>query len=111
MLTQNSKYRLLLFPLTVIYSLVIWVRNKMFDFKILKIKKIYMYEVLQHFEYGMLRKLLNKLALELEGFSILIGSIPDQEKILEFYNTAERKAFLFYELLEKKENHIVQHCG
>jgi len=36
MLKLKSKYRLLLFPLTMLYTPIIWIRNKMFDFKILK---------------------------------------------------------------------------
>jgi len=36
MCRHKKKYRLLLFPLTMIYTPIIWIRNKMFDFKILK---------------------------------------------------------------------------
>ncbi len=36
MAKHTQKYRLLLFPLTLVYTPIIWIRNKMFDFKILK---------------------------------------------------------------------------
>lgn len=76
------------------------------DFDKLNVCKIYMYEVLQHFEYEMLRELLNKLIRELDNFSFFIGSIPDKEKMLIFYDTNERKQFLFNELLENKKSHL-----
>jgi len=76
------------------------------DFNKSNIKKMYMYEVLQHFEYKMLRELLTKLVIELNNFSFFIGSIPDQEKLFNFYNTKERKQFLFRELLENKKSHL-----
>lgn len=76
------------------------------DFDKINIEKIYMYEVLQHFEYVMLRELLTKLKMELNKFSFFIGSIPDKEMILNFYDTPERKQFLFHELLENKKSHL-----
>lgn len=36
MAKHTNKYRFLLFPLTLVYTPIIWIRNKMFDFKILK---------------------------------------------------------------------------
>jgi len=76
------------------------------DFNEISRHKIYMYEVLQHFEYGMLRKLLDKLIIELDFFSLFIGSIPDKNKILMFYDTDERKGFLFNEVLEGSKTHL-----
>ncbi len=76
------------------------------DFTILNVHKIYMYEVLQHFEYKMLKELLSKLTKEVTSFSFFIGSIPDKNKILEFYNTKERRRYLFNELLENKKSHL-----
>ncbi|MCU7798966.1 MAG: class I SAM-dependent methyltransferase [gamma proteobacterium symbiont of Lucinoma myriamae] len=75
-------------------------------FKKHNIKKIYMYEVLQHFEYKSLRELLIKLKSELGDFTFFIGSVPDQERIINFYNTNERKRFLFKDILENKKNHL-----
>ena len=76
------------------------------NFSKLNIEKIYMYEVLQHFEYKMLRKLLIKLIKEMDSFILFIGSIPDKDKVLNFYDTDERKSFLFNEILENRKDHL-----
>jgi hypothetical protein len=76
------------------------------NFGKLNVKKIYMYEVLQHFEYRMLRELLMKLTTEMDSFVLFIGSVPDKDKILNFYDTDKRKSFLFNEVLENKKDHL-----
>ncbi len=35
-MSKANKYRLFLFPLSIIYGFVVWIRNKLFDYKILK---------------------------------------------------------------------------
>jgi cyclopropane fatty-acyl-phospholipid synthase-like methyltransferase len=56
------------------------------------ITKIYMYEALQHFEEGDLQRIL-ELALEISSSNpvIFLGSIPDIDKLWEFYDTDERR--------------------
>ena len=76
------------------------------NYKEYKVEKFYMYEALQHFEYNMLRKLLNKLIIELDNFKLYIGSVPDRELILNFYDTDERRRFLFNTLLEDDKIHL-----
>lgn len=76
------------------------------DFKQLRVQKLYMYEVLQHFSYAKFRQLLEKLSAQLETFNLLIGSVPDPEQILNFYNTPERKRYYFMEILEKQASHL-----
>lgn len=76
------------------------------NFTLLKFNKIYMYEVLQHIEYGQFRHLLHELFQNVSEFKFLIGSIPDAEKLFEFYNTKERKKYYFNEVLEKNKFHI-----
>jgi cyclopropane fatty-acyl-phospholipid synthase-like methyltransferase len=55
--------------------------------------KIYMYEALQHFEEHDLQRIL-ELVLEISSSNPLffIGSIPDADKLWDFYNTEERRA-------------------
>lgn len=76
------------------------------DFSKIEYKKIYMYEVLQHFDYGALRELLNKISMNNNAFALFVGSIPDAKKIFDFYHTKEYKTFYFEEVLEKKIFHI-----
>lgn len=76
------------------------------DFSYLNINKIYMYEVLQHLEYNELRILLENINKFYNTFSFFIGSIPDQEKLFEFYNTKERKKYYFDEILSNNKFHI-----
>jgi 2-polyprenyl-3-methyl-5-hydroxy-6-metoxy-1,4-benzoquinol methylase len=54
--------------------------------------KIYMYEALQHFEKDDLQRIL-ELILEISSSNavIFIGSIPDKDKLWEFYDTDERR--------------------
>lgn len=68
--------------------------------------KLYMYEVLQFFDSAKLRQLLNRLANAYETFSFFIGSIPDSEKILDFYHTKERQKYYFDEVLENGKFHL-----
>ena len=35
-MSKASKYRLFLFPLSMIYGTIVWIRNKLFDFKLIK---------------------------------------------------------------------------
>jgi len=76
------------------------------DFTQYNAEKFYMYEVLQNLEYNMLRKLLQKISNQKESFTLFLASIPDQERILSFYHTQERKKYLFKELLEKNQSHF-----
>jgi cyclopropane fatty-acyl-phospholipid synthase-like methyltransferase len=76
------------------------------DIKKTSIQKIYMYEVIQHLNYKELRKLLIEFNEELGNFTFFIGSIPDAEKLLQFYNTKERKKYYFNEVLENGKFHI-----
>jgi len=76
------------------------------DFSQYDAKKFYMLAILQYFEYNMLRELLQKISDQKESFILLIAEIPDQEKLLSFYDTKERRKFLFTELIEKKNSHI-----
>jgi SAM-dependent methyltransferase len=54
--------------------------------------KIYMYDALQHFKEDDLQKIL-ELVLEISGSKpvILIGGIPDVDKLWDFYDTDERR--------------------
>ena len=76
------------------------------DFSKLQIKKIYMYEVLQHLSYDQLRILLCNLNDNLDYFKYFIGSVPDKDKIFDFYDTPARKAFYVNEVLKKNKFHI-----
>ena len=68
--------------------------------------KIYMYEVLQFFDNTKLKKLIQNIDKAFKKFLFFIGSIPDQEKIFEFYNTKERKKYYFNEILSNNKFHI-----
>ena len=76
------------------------------DFTQYNAKKFYMLAIVQYFEYNMLRELLQKISNQKESFILFITEIPDQEKLLSFYDTKERRNFLFTELIEKKKSHI-----
>jgi predicted TPR repeat methyltransferase len=76
------------------------------NFKELLSSKIYMYEVLQHLEYNQLRLLLQRISNIHDSFTFFIGSIPDMKKVLDFYNTKERKKYYFNEVLENDKFHI-----
>jgi len=54
--------------------------------------KIYMYDALQHFKEDDLQKIL-ELVLEISGSKpvILMGGIPDIDKLWDFYDTDERR--------------------
>jgi hypothetical protein len=52
-----------------------------------------MYEALQHFEPEDLKSLLRNLKTILQPHApVLFGSVPDQQRLLSFYNTPERRA-------------------
>ncbi len=76
------------------------------DFTQYNAKKFYMLAVVQYLEYKMLRKLLQKISDQKESFILFITDIPDQEKLLNFYNTKERRNFLFTEIIENEKSHI-----
>lgn len=76
------------------------------DFNNYKSSKIYMYEALQFFDGKMLKDLLVRITSSKNTFSLFIGSIPNQEKIFEFYNTQERKKYYFNEVLNNGKFHI-----
>ena len=76
------------------------------DFTQYNAKKFYMLAVAQYLEYKMLRKLLQKISNQKESFILFITEIPDQEKLLSFYDTKERRNFLFTEIIENKKSHI-----
>ena len=73
--------------------------------KLIGVNKIYMYEVLQHFEFTQLKCLLEKVFNLLSVESFFIGSVPDAHKVFKFYNTDERKKY-FFQLLENNEMHL-----
>ena len=68
--------------------------------------KFFMYEVLQHFEHAAFRALLQRLAERPGGFALFVGSIPDQERIFAFYDTPDRRAYFFREVVENGNFHI-----
>lgn len=68
--------------------------------------KIYMYEVLQHLKPNNLISLLSKIIREKKTFKLFIGSIPDTEKLFNFYNTNERKKYYLNDILNKNSFHI-----
>lgn len=76
------------------------------DFKVFDAMKLYMYEVLQFFDMSKLKMLLQNISYNRDSFSFFIGSIPDAQKLFEFYNTKERKKYYFSEVLEKEIFHI-----
>jgi len=68
--------------------------------------KLYMYEVLQHFGYSELRKLLLKLKREVCEFELYIGGIPDYESLFKFYSTKDKRKYFYYSILESGTFHI-----
>ena len=59
--------------------------------------KVYMYEALQHFPEEDIPKILNLLkGITTPNSVIFIGSIPDKDRIWDFYDTEERRKDYFY---------------
>lgn len=56
-------------------------------------KKVLMYEALQHFSAEELAMLLDALGALRSGSLVLLGSIPDREKLNAYYDTEEKYAF------------------
>jgi len=71
------------------------------------LKKIVMYEALQHFSTQQLVKLLDKLSSLRIGSLIFFGSIPNKEKLKIYYDTEEKYAFYLQRESEGKP-HIGQ---
>lgn len=59
----------------------------------LGLKKIVMYEALQHFSITQLVKLLDELSNLTAGSLVFLGSIPNKEKLNVYYDTKEKYAF------------------
>lgn len=57
------------------------------------LKKIVMYEALQHFSIEQLDKLLDQLSNLEMGSLVLFGSVPNNEKLSVYYDTEEKYAF------------------
>jgi cyclopropane fatty-acyl-phospholipid synthase-like methyltransferase len=64
------------------------------------LKKVLMYEALQHFAIEQLSTLLEKFSHLEAGSLVLIGSIPDRDKLRVFYDTDEK--FAFYKQSERE---------
>jgi 2-polyprenyl-3-methyl-5-hydroxy-6-metoxy-1,4-benzoquinol methylase len=57
------------------------------------ITKIYLYEGLQHLEHDSVRELLTRIRESFQPFPpVLIGSVPDRDRIWQFYDTPDRVA-------------------
>ena len=59
----------------------------------LGLKKVVMYEALQHFSLEQFAKLLDELCSLGTGSLVFLGSIPNKEKLNVYYDTEERYAF------------------
>lgn len=59
----------------------------------LDLKKIVMYEALQHFSPEQLVKLLDELSSLGQGSLVFLGSIPNKEKLNAYYDTEEKYAY------------------
>ena len=64
--------------------------------------KILMYEALQHFYEEQLVKLLDVLSTSEAGSLFFLGSIPNKEKLNEYYDTEEKYAFYMHREREGK---------
>lgn len=76
------------------------------DYAQYNVTKLYMYGVIQNLEHKSIRELLEKISSNKDTFILYIADIPDQEKILDFYHTTERRDFLFRSLIENKKSHL-----
>jgi cyclopropane fatty-acyl-phospholipid synthase-like methyltransferase len=57
------------------------------------LKKILMYEAMQHFSKKQLNNLFYELSNLTKGSLVLLGSIPDKEKLSDYYDTPEKLTF------------------
>ena len=64
--------------------------------------KIYMYEALQLFDMEKIGALLEKIHGRKSPVLFFIGSVPDKEKIWDYYDTEEKKEFYLKREKEKK---------
>lgn len=67
--------------------------------------KAYMYEALQHLKYKELPTLLDRLKRAETISMVLLGSIPDAERLFNFYNNKARRE-AYYTSLENGEPHL-----
>ena len=72
----------------------------------LGLKKVVMYEALQHFSPKQFAKLLDELRSLDTGSLVLLGSIPNKEKLKVYYDTEEKYAFYV-----KRESEGKPHIG
>lgn len=70
------------------------------------LKKIVMYEALQHFSEAQFSQLLNRLNGLEAGSLIFLGSIPNSEKLRTYYNTDQK-----FEFHQKRELEGRPHIG
>ena len=63
--------------------------------------KLFMLEALQHFSIDMFRQLLAILSAS-SGVKFFIGSVPDKDRLWDYYDTEEKK--LFYQRCEDENN-------
>lgn len=70
------------------------------------LRKIVMYEALQHFSLEQLVKLLNDFSGLMTGSLVFFGSIPNQEKLHVYYDTEDKYAFYM-----QRESEGMPHIG
>jgi len=63
--------------------------------------KFYIYEALQHLTSEMFSELLDELNTIARPVKLFVGSVPDKEKLWDYYDTEEKKQFY---LQREKEN-------
>lgn len=64
--------------------------------------KLCMYEALQFFSIDMLEKLLKNMSYIRSGTIFFIGSVPDKDKLWNYYDTEEKKQFYLRSEAENK---------
>lgn len=74
-----------------------------FENELIKQAKCYSNEVLQFLTYPDLRTLLKHVMVDLQAKSLFIAGIPDADRLFNFYNTAENRAF-YYRCVEKGDS-------
>jgi len=74
-----------------------------FENDIIKNAKCFLYEVLQLLTYQDLRILLQHVMSGLQAKSLFIGGVPDINKLFNFYNTEENRAF-YYRCIERGDS-------
>jgi len=70
------------------------------------LRKIVMYEALQHFSLEQLVKLLDEFSGLMTGSLVFFGSIPNQEKLHVYYDTEDKYAFYM-----QRESEGMPHIG